>query len=963
MRKLIFALAFGAILLPSHGFALGLGEIEVSSALNQKLAARIDLLSTAPEEAESLLINLGSREEFIRAGLDRPLILTTLKFKTRTEDGNVYIDVTSPKPIRDPFLNFLLEVDWPKGHLIREYTILLDPPVFMGSRGSQAAPASGRPAMQAADSRAPVAAQSSAAVGTSVPAASAPPARTYAPAPAQAESYAAPAEHRVQAGDTAWSLANSMKPDESVSTQQMMLALLRANPEVFVNGNVNGLKRGYILRMPEAADINAVSSEEARAIVRQQNAMWREYQQSQVSDKPASAIDEDYRGSESGSAAATPSDNSRLSIVSAGAGSSAATEMKTPSEMSASELREQLALARERVETERVEKENLQEQVGSLSKQVDKMKSLLTIEDDALAEIQSVGMPSEATPSESSDTAAIDDIGEVAVDELMTESGDESEALDALIADAEKETTEPAVDDEALFVDETAEPVAETAAETATAMMDELAPTESDYVQQKETGLIDTLLDNRTLIGGLLLVVLVLGAIVYLVKRRRDNAAGAADESDDFGFGAFGASEEDALEDVADSIDAESIDQLVSDEDVKASMAEAKSEEKKFDAEATMILPSGTGTVVTSAAELQAEESDDVLAEADVYLAYGIYQQAEELLEAAIAENPDKDAYRVKLAETYYAGKNAKAFEKLGSEMKQRLGNKETPAWIKVVAMGKELCPDAEIFQQADLDVDLDVNDLMPKSPEPMDFDLGDIEDDSASELDMDFDTPLEDASEEMSFDLPSLGEEASDELEFDLSETDALEAPAEPESLDELEFDLGETDALETPAELSFDDDEEEFSLDIEASELDLEDSSETAEAGLDLDFDMSMDAESEEAAPISKAEDADSDLDMDFSLDMSEETEAAVDSEEGGEFDLSAEAADFDLSGDEDMGGMDLSEPLDADEVNTKLDLARAYLDMGDHEGARDILEEVVAGGNAGQKKEAEELMAQAN
>lgn len=964
MRKLIFALAFGAILLPSHGFALGLGEIDVSSALNQKLAARIDLLSTAPEEAESLLINLGSREEFIRAGLDRPLVLTTLKFKTRTEDGNVYIDVTSPKPIRDPFLNFLLEVDWPKGHLIREYTILLDPPVFMGSRGSQAAPASGRPAMQTADSRAPVAAQSSAAVGTSIPAASAPPVQTYAPAPApaQAESYAAPAEHRIQAGDTAWSLANSMKPDESVSTQQMLLALLRANPEVFVNENVNGLKRGYILRMPEATDINAVSSEEARALVRQQNAMWREYQQSLVSDEPASAIDEDYRGTESGSAVAGSSDNSRLSIVSAGAGSSAVTEMKSPSEMSASELREQLALARERVETERVEKENLQEQVGSLSKQVDKMKSLLSIEDDALAEIQSVGAPSE----EDGDVAAIDDTGEMTADELMAESGDESEALDALMADAETETAEPAVDDEKLFVDETAEPVAETAAEPATAMMDELEPAESDYVQQKETGLIDTLLDNRTLIGGLLLVVLVLGAIVYLVKRRRDNAAGDAD--DDFGFGAFGASEEDALEDVADSIDAESIDQLVSDEDVKASMAEAKSEEKKFDAEATMILPSGTGTVVTSAAELQAEEpqeeQDDVLAEADVYLAYGIYQQAEELLEAAIAEHPDKDSYRVKLAETYYAGKNAKAFEKLGTEMKQRLGDKETPAWIKVVAMGKELCPDAEIFQQADLDVDLDVNDMMPKSPEPMDFDLGDIEDDSASELDMDFDAPLEESSEEMSFDLPSLEDEASDELEFDLSETDALAAPAELESLDELEFDLGETDALETPAELSFDDDEEEeFSLDIEASELDLEDSSETAEAGLDLDFDMSMDAESEEAAPVSKAEDADSDLDMDFSLDMSEETEAAVDSEEGGEFDLSAEAADFDLSADEDMGGMDLSEPLDADEVNTKLDLARAYLDMGDHEGARDILEEVVAGGNAGQKQEAEELMAQAN
>lgn len=931
MRKLIFALAFGAILLPSRGFALGLGEIEVSSALNQKLAARIDLLSAAPEEAESLLISLASREEFLRAGLDRPMVLSTLKFKTRVENGDVFVDVTSPKPIREPFLNFLLEVDWPQGHLIREYTLLLDPPVFMGSRGSQAAPSSGRPARQAADSRAPVAAQSSAAAGTSIPVASAPPARAYTPAPAPAESYAAPAQRRVQAGDTAWSLANSMRPDSSVSPQQMLLALLRANPGAFINDNVNGLKRGYILRTPDAGDIEAVSSEEAQAIVRRQNAMWREYQQSSVSDKPASALNDDYSEPDSGSSAANraASNNSRLAIVSAGTGSSAENESKNPSELSASELREQLALARERVETERVEKESLQKQVGSLALQVEKMKSLLSIEDDALAEIQSAGMSSE-------ETNAVDQTAEVADEEAVTETAAELEAQDVSKADAEDENAELAVDTEAVFTDEAAEPVAEVAPDTEL-MMDEAASAESDSIQKKDTSLMGTLLDNRMLLGGLLLLLLIIGALAYLIKRRRNNASDEAEESGN--SGAFAASEENALEDVADSIDAESID-----EDVKASLAES---EQEFDAETTLIMPSGADTVVTSVNELQdeelGEEQDDVLAEADVYLAYGIYQQAEELLEAAIAEHPDRDSYRVKLAETYFAGKNAKAFEKLGGEMKQRLGNEASPAWTKMVAMGKELCPDAEVFQQADLDV----NELMPKSPEPMDFDLGEIDDGSADEsvpeLDMDFDAPLDDSNEETRFDLPSL-EETPDELEFDLSETDALEevraeasASEElelPEALDELEFDMSEAATEGAATETSFDnDEEEEFSLDIEASELDLEDLAETDEAGLDLDFDMSMDAE----------------------------TETDVETEEG-EFDLSAEAAAYDLSVDEDLGSMDLSEPLDADEINTKLDLARAYLDMGDSEGARDILEEVVEGGNADQQKEAEELMAQA-
>ena len=108
MRKLIFALALGAILIPNYGYTLGLGEIEVNSSLNQKLTARIDLLSASPDEADTLIIKLASREEFARAGLDRPVVLSSLKFKTSVEDDRVYIDVLSPKPIREPFLNFLV---------------------------------------------------------------------------------------------------------------------------------------------------------------------------------------------------------------------------------------------------------------------------------------------------------------------------------------------------------------------------------------------------------------------------------------------------------------------------------------------------------------------------------------------------------------------------------------------------------------------------------------------------------------------------------------------------------------------------------------------------------------------------------------------------------------------------------------------------------------------------------------
>lgn len=916
MRKLIFALALGAILLPNHGFTLGLGEIEVSSSLNQTLAARIDLISAIPEDAETLIVKLASREEFVRAGLDRPQIVTTLKFKIVVENGRVYIDVMTPKPIREPFLNFLVEIDWPKGHLIREYTILLDPPVFMGQNGVQKlAPVASSPAMQTAVTAAPVGVQSTATAGRGQAAAAPVAAGAYAPAVATQQTAYAPSDYRIQQGDTAWSIANKMRPDASVSTQQMLMALLRANPEVFINQNVNGLKRGYILRMPDQADITALSSEEARDNVRQQNALWREYQQSMASDQPASAIEDGSTDSEYRTAVSS-GNGSRLAIVSAGAGASASGEMKDPSEMTASELREQLALARERVETERVEKEALQKQVSSLATQVDKMKGLIAIEDDVMAEMQAAESSAGETP------LVLDADVEEAVEETDFEQSAEDSlaALEALTGESQSADEQPAVTDEVtqeLFVDP-AEQAVEMEAVTEQDMPVGLEP---DYAPPQEAGLIDALLNNKMIVGGLLIVLLVIGAIAYLIKRRRDNASSEVATS---GKGAFNASDEHALEDVADMIDDESIDDLVSDEQMAASMAEAEAEEEAFDAEATMILPSGTGTVVTTAASLQPEEEeeqDDVMAEADVYLAYGIYQQAEELLRNAIKEHPEKDSYRVKLAETYFAGKNADAFAKLGAEMKQRLGNAETPAWLKVVAMGKELCPEAEVFQQASVAADLDINDLMPKSPEPMDFDLGEV-DDGAADLDLDFDVPLEESADEISFDLPAM----------DMDETAILSSDNSASSLDELEFDLSETDAIKaTPAE-------EEFSLDISAAELDLD---------TGLDFDMSMD-------DLGGTDNAEA-----VEFDLSDEA-AAQDMAD--ELDMNVDAADLGLSMEDDLGDMDLLDAVDVDEVNTKLDLAKAYLDMGDHEGARDILDEVMAGGNAQQKKEAQELLAQA-
>jgi pilus assembly protein FimV len=462
------------------------------------------------------------------------------------------------------------------------------------------------------------------------------------------------------------------------------------------------------------------------------------------------------------------------------------------------------------------------------------------------------------------------------------------------------------------------------------------------------------------------------------------------------------------IEQVADMVADEDVGNQVSDEEVEehmaAMMAEAEAEEDveetltaedDFDADSTLILPGTEDTIVTQppgqTAEIE-DEADDVTAEADVYLAYGIYQQAEELLKNAIRENPERDAYRVKLAETYYASKDADAFADMATEMHKRLEGAETPAWKKIAAIGKELCPDHALFKDVEVVSDLNMDDLVPKSPEPMDIDLGAAQEDALMpDLDIGFD--LQEESESNALDQTTV-----------LDTTSAEPESAEPEEEAEeegVEFDLSETEAIEPEVD-------EEFSLDIEASELDIQDevtpeSATDEEAGIDFNLDIGAEAEPEQttgeaaeiaaddetAAPDIDASDLDFDIgadeestDAETALDFdiaaaediaidseAEQDEAEQDMEAGGlDLDLGAEEAaavekpqtraEIDDELDEDI---DLSMLDDVDEVSTKLDLARAYLDMGDAEGTRSILDEVIAEGNDDQKQEAEELLKQ--
>lgn len=273
--SLAIALALGA----TDAFALGLGPIQVRSGLNQPLVAEIPVIQGNPGEAEGLIVQLASADDFDRVGLNRASIGVPIEFTlAKNARGEPVIRITSQDIVREPFLGFLVEANWPKGRLLREYTVLLDPPVMAPAVKGASAVASAAPEPQ----RAPAQAMpESKPVAKPAPVAAKPaPAK---PAPVAAEP-TAPAAPRVSggeygpvaAGETLGEVARATRPNEGVSVNQMMLALLKANPNAFYRDNINALKRGAVLRIPGADEIGASgSAREAAAAVRTQVDEWR----------------------------------------------------------------------------------------------------------------------------------------------------------------------------------------------------------------------------------------------------------------------------------------------------------------------------------------------------------------------------------------------------------------------------------------------------------------------------------------------------------------------------------------------------------------------------------------------------------------------------------------------------------------------------------------------------------------
>jgi pilus assembly protein FimV len=281
-RRLNGISALALALLPALAGALGLGGIRGDSALNEPFLARIELNGVAPEELDGVKVILASEAEFTKAGSPRSDFLTGLIFVPEVSpEGKVQVRVTSTKPIREPYLDFLVEVTWPKGRLVKGYTVLLDPPTTLNRPAPRVAPPKAMaPGTASAPPAAAPLARTNPSVGSPAPTAQTPgsasqtpasprpgspdPASVPAPVPTLPPHAGYPLRYGpVPAGGNLTSVARRMAP-EGASQAQTALAIYRANPQAFGGGNVNKIKAGARLEIPHPHLIFAFDAETAK---------------------------------------------------------------------------------------------------------------------------------------------------------------------------------------------------------------------------------------------------------------------------------------------------------------------------------------------------------------------------------------------------------------------------------------------------------------------------------------------------------------------------------------------------------------------------------------------------------------------------------------------------------------------------------------------------------------------------
>ncbi|WP_234814637.1 FimV/HubP family polar landmark protein [Noviherbaspirillum denitrificans] len=971
--------AVASALVFSNAWAAGLGKLTVLSSLGQPLRAEIELTAVSKDEVGALTAKLATADAFRQANIDFHPALSTLRFAVEQRGDRQFIRMTSSQPLNEPFVDMLLELAGPNGRLVREYTFLLDPADLRTTQSAQVAP------MPVPESAAPAAQPRAQAPAESAPAPRAssqtrvqraePAPRVARPAAALVEGDPVQGEYRVRSGDTLARIAGQVKPG-GVSLDQMLVALYQSNPDAFVGNNMNRLKAGQILSVPDAEKARSISQSEAHGIVVAQSADFSNYR-NKLAGKVAEAAPQksaEAKQSAGGKITAkveekpTPASESKdkLKLSNAQAAQGGAADKAAPATQEDKIARDK-AIA------------DANARVKELEKNVGELQKLLEVKNKALSDQQ-----------KQADATAAAAKAEAAKPAPTAPAPMETKPAEAKV---EKPAEPKAAEKPAV---QATPPVA---AAPAPAPQKPKAVTPPPAPAQEEPSFLDDLLGNPLVLPGVGALLVALGALgVYRARRQK--------QSKQFE------------------------DSIITDTSLKANSLFGSTGGQSVDTNNSVF----NSNFAPSASQLDSNEVDPV-AEADVYIAYGRDAQAEEILKEALRTQPDRHAVRVKLLEIYSNRKDLRAFEVLATEL-YGLTRGEGEDWKQAASMGVAIDPNNPLYASGNTEVADDVPLIAPTQPldeqglatllsstqsdttqlETIDgldadasyFNNTELAADAASapaeappvepepehkvtSNDLDFDLDgMQDLTPPNTIPRPVPAEPPADLTSIDFNFLDEPVKPAEPEeaavpdlmaasepvvepepvasipAIDDLEFPLDDKPA-ETDAPVAM---VEDISLDalappVEADVPDIgdltlpgEEPKVEAPAADPLDFDLSgisLELNSPEPAtealpPVDEVVPAPvADFDS-----LETEPVAAAPTEAP----ASLELPDLDFDA---MNTQMLTDDPDANsaEMATKLDLAIAYQEIGDKEGARELLDEVLKGGTPEQSERAKALL----
>jgi pilus assembly protein FimV len=925
--------------------AAGLGRINVLSTLGQPLRAEVELSGT-PDELDSMVVRMASQSAYKSANIDYGVAQVDIKTVVERRGNGAIIKLASSKPVGEPFMDLLLDLTWSGGHLQREFTFLLDPSDMPGARQQiTAAPLVSAPVVSTPlepsrqepqrGASAPVPPQP-----TSVPGPRAEHTGTVVANERAVVKQPGAADYTVKRGDNISRIAAEVKPDE-VTQEQMIAALYKANSKAFLGGNINRLRAGRILKVPDADEAGKIHSGEARRIIFKAS-NFEQYRKTVAAAAPTRDNATAQAGSgkvapqvEPTSPQTQPKDKVTVTATTVGKQQSTA---GSNTDSAATKARLQ-ALADENASREK-QLQDANSRIKALDENVKQLQKLLDLKNEALAkaEADAKAVQEQAKKAESKKGVSVEANKPVATQPApVADSKPVSVAeASAPIADsAPVETTASAPSD----AESVPVPQTENSAPTVAAHPIQTVSAPAPRPVESDSGLFNTV----WALGGLVLV-FAGAAYVYLKQRRRQLAASAVGTT-----------------------------QLSESPTTSPNSVFGNAGGQTVDTGGTSLLQ--TDFSQSGMASIDTDEGVDPVAEADVYMAYGRDAQAEEILLDALKNDPTRTAIYLKLLEIYAQRHALKQFENVATDLYAQT-NGAGEDWAKAAALGVKLDPNNPLYREAGEEksdkVETEqvvapvpevktpapivvptpqpkVEEVQYKQPEPAPVVMAPPLVEATAPLpelmNLDFNLDLENAADSQATRIESREDESLPTMEDAIDTQPSLPVQSMP-----LEFDL---DSIPEPVKASEPQntlpdlklgEETDFDIGIETeggrdvlAEVDLE---KTNFEGSLLDFDFELGDEVEKPA-----------------LDLS-----GVDLKTPNVTATSAATEEKVVKPSVAAPKMEpIQDHIDVDdEVATKLELAKAYEEMGDIEGARELLEEVIADGANTQKDLAKTMLA---